>query len=602
MSSRFGFKTNHFGISEEELEYDENDPSWWDTSPGMNALSGRYDSAKPFIERLQREEMAYLEKMVEERRARREIIRQEVFRDFSEKLKQHMAKLRPKPQPPLILEKIMSAREQQVPTTKVLSKYDDSETETGIHRFSDEINLPPPSSAVKSIVSKEDIPVVDIPAASTSTETSLTLDQAAVPKTTAIAASTHSMVTHKQESGISFPCSLSLQQSSTLESMKIGHAALTRTDSISSSRTVASRNSSWPLQQIVEEGRGEVSHGTGSIIRGGPEARASSGVHPDSNEDAKGDGSTASSALIKEKSEDISEIRKQSRHLSLYDEEIAFTKDFVAKTVALSDPIKNELKCTIKEKVSVSSKKFAKKSDIALIVRFFSSLLSGLTVYGFNDKMINLKDDEVAVNWAMAHIIDTYLNLIPQDISLLKVIVAVLSSLASTSSTFAKLLRGKLFIASPLLAVSHNECIKRISDLKKRSERFAETLAAWNARETAMMRLYIAFQALDFKLDTTVKGNDGMGELWKVIVVAISKETPFGAAVVSEILKQCWKQMHELYGRQMEKLLILINEDVRPHWNALNEKEENEIIRSVAEQYLISLKFTVDDCLCSFRT
>lgn len=30
-------------------------------------------------------------------------------------------------------------------------------------------------------------------------------------------------------------------------------------------------------------------------------------------------------------------------------------------------------------------------------------------MYGFNDKMINLKDDEVAINWAMAHIIDTYL-------------------------------------------------------------------------------------------------------------------------------------------------------------------------------------------------
>lgn len=66
--------------------------------------------------------------------------------------------------------------------------------------------------------------------------------------------------------------------------------------------------------------------------------------------------------------------------------------------------------------------------------------------------------------------------------------------------------------------------------------------------------------------------------------------------------QQCWKQLHELYGRQMEKLLILINEDVRPHWSALNEEEENETIRSVAEQYLISLKFTVDDCLCSFRT
>lgn len=57
----------------------------------------------------------------------------------------------------------------------------------------------------------------------------------------------------------------------------------------------------------------------------------------------------------------------------------------------------------------MSTKKFAKESDIAQIVRFFSSLLNGLTVYGFNDKMINLKDDELARNWAMVHIIDTYL-------------------------------------------------------------------------------------------------------------------------------------------------------------------------------------------------
>lgn len=69
----------------------------------------------------------------------------------------------------------------------------------------------------------------------------------------------------------------------------------------------------------------------------------------------------------------------------------------------------NELKCTIKEKISVSTKKFAKQNDIAQIVRFFNNLLNGLTVYGFNDKMINLKDDELARNWAMVHIIDTYL-------------------------------------------------------------------------------------------------------------------------------------------------------------------------------------------------
>ncbi|VDN44421.1 unnamed protein product [Gongylonema pulchrum] len=56
----------------------------------------------------------------------------------------------------------------------------------------------------------------------------------------------------------------------------------------------------------------------------------------------------------------------------------------------------------------ITSKKFAKPNDIAQVVRFFSNLLTGLTVYGFDDKMINLKDDDVAINWAMALIIDTY--------------------------------------------------------------------------------------------------------------------------------------------------------------------------------------------------
>ncbi|VDN24242.1 unnamed protein product [Gongylonema pulchrum] len=85
-------------------------------------------------------------------------------------------------------------------------------------------------------------------------------------------------------------------------------------------------------------------------------------------------------------------------------DEVAFAKDFMAKLVS----VPNLLKRTIKEKIMITSKKFAKPNDIAQVVRFFNNLLTGLTVYGFDDKMINLKDDDVAINWAMALIIDTY--------------------------------------------------------------------------------------------------------------------------------------------------------------------------------------------------
>lgn len=65
--------------------------------------------------------------------------------------------------------------------------------------------------------------------------------------------------------------------------------------------------------------------------------------------------------------------------------------------------------------------------------------------------------------------------------------------------------------------------------------------------------------------------------------------------------------MHKVYGRQMEKLVILIDKSVLPHWRASlknttpNDPEMNETIRSVAENYLTSLRFTIDDCLLSFR-
>ncbi|VDN42107.1 unnamed protein product [Gongylonema pulchrum] len=75
-------------------EYDESDPkSWFGISPGSNVLNGRYPSAKPFVEKLQHQEIALLERMVEEREARRKAIQREVFQEFDGNLQKHMEKL-----------------------------------------------------------------------------------------------------------------------------------------------------------------------------------------------------------------------------------------------------------------------------------------------------------------------------------------------------------------------------------------------------------------------------------------------------------------------------------------------------------------------------
>ncbi|EJW74127.1 hypothetical protein WUBG_14965, partial [Wuchereria bancrofti] len=201
-------------------------------------------------------------------------------------------------------------------------------------------------------------------------------------------------------------------------------------------------------------------------------------------------------------------------------------------------------------------------------------------------------------------------DLIPQDISLLKVVAAVLSSLTLSSIAFSKLLYGKLFIASPLLAVNHNECLKCILDLKKRSERFAETIVAWRSREIAIINLFIALKMSSASVDLqTTPESNGLGLMWKIIAVTVADSSAFGATLVTEILKvQHWNVMHKVYGRQMEKLVILIDKSVLPQWRASIQKivpdssEMNKAIQNVTENYLTALKFTVDDCLSSFRS
>uniref|UniRef100_A0A0R3RIE0 GLE1 RNA export mediator n=1 Tax=Elaeophora elaphi TaxID=1147741 RepID=A0A0R3RIE0_9BILA len=644
MLSRFGFHTNHFGISEEELEYDENDPSWLITSPGANVLHGSYESAKPFVEKMQRQQRAFLEEKLEERRELRQAIRERVSRDFDKKLKQHMAKFQPKPQERLVLELFLSQQKKELEESfrQRLGKSHVSKSEGVLGSLTNISGSVSHHSTSKPVLLKESTSTASKSQSRTETSTSVSylsssaISDKTLPNTlvtavsvtptisavpsivdritpknipsfhmsTASISSLQSYSTPRihQKSDISsslafFPQKTSVPPSvSSSETLKGGHATLTRTDSVSSCKSSVSRSTSWSLQQIVEEEQ--------SLSNKASFTAAAKG-----NDSIVQFLSKLESLTVNSGMSDDANIKSSNQYHQIFGHEIAFARTFMANAATASDSMRNGLKCTIKEKISVSTKKFAKQSDVAQIVRFFSNLLNGLTIYGFNDKMVNLKNDELARDWAMVHIIDTYLDLVPQDMSLLKVVAAVLSSLASSSIIFSKLLYGKLFVSSPLLAVNHNECLKCISDLRKRSERFAETVVAWHSRQIAIINLFIALKMSNVSTGSQITPeNYGLGLMWKIVAVTAAENSAFGATLITEILKQHWTAMHQVYGRQMEKLVMLIDGSVLPQWRAslkkiaLDDLEMNETIRSVAENYLTSLRFTVDNCLLSFRS
>ncbi|VDM28091.1 unnamed protein product [Toxocara canis] len=81
-------KKNHFGISREELDCDEQENVGWRVR--ANVFEGDYDSARPFKEAIWRREAIDLERQLDEQTKRLQQIRLQCSADFDAKLKKHL--------------------------------------------------------------------------------------------------------------------------------------------------------------------------------------------------------------------------------------------------------------------------------------------------------------------------------------------------------------------------------------------------------------------------------------------------------------------------------------------------------------------------------
>ncbi|VDM41530.1 unnamed protein product [Toxocara canis] len=410
-----------------------------------------------------------------------------------------------------------------------------------------------------------------------------------------------------------------VKESSLVSTFKSGHPALVRTDSRSAQSlfsTSGGAHTSHPVPKVLEhknEPRSEEQKTVPTVNEsdGGPRTEQISGEAKTMNVLGRKNIRDASSGVLGiNPPENFTHFEK--RFCQGTGAIIVLGKLWLEKKARSSNSIPHyhnsvraDLKYTINERTAVWTKKYAKEDEIKQAARFFTDLLSGITVFGFRGKHINLKGEDDARGWAFAHIVSAYINLVVQDLSLVDVAAAVLSRVAFQWEEFTSFLFGKLCASSLLLSMQFHRCEEKMVELSKRGEEASEAAAAWGARENALVRLFAAIHA-----DRTVNEVDRQGQqcpftgaplLWLLAVATLKQRSPFAAALLSGLLTvsslplQSGWVLRESYKKQFDKLLAVIGEKVIPAWGkTLEATPVSDVVCSCQRMWVASLKDSYD--------
>uniref|UniRef100_A0A0M3I354 GLE1 RNA export mediator n=1 Tax=Ascaris lumbricoides TaxID=6252 RepID=A0A0M3I354_ASCLU len=205
----------------------------------------------------------------------------------------------------------------------------------------------------------------------------------------------------------------------------------------------------------------------------------------------------------------------------------------------------------------------------------------------------------------MIHILNAYINLVVQDATLVNVVAAVLSRVASRWEEFTLFLFGKLCASSLLLSMEFKKCAEKIVEMSRRDENASEATAAWAARETTLVRLFAAIHAswpsttsgqCDSSISNTHEDTSaGAPLLWLLTVATLRQHSPFAAALLTGLLTQSGWMLCDVYEKQFKKLLAVIGEKVIVMWeNKLTTASLSSVVCSCQRMWVTSLKGSYD--------
>ncbi|MFH4973587.1 hypothetical protein AB6A40_000296 [Gnathostoma spinigerum] len=293
-------------------------------------------------------------------------------------------------------------------------------------------------------------------------------------------------------------------------------------------------------------------------------------------------------------------------HVPFLQKSLAFARNCESEILDFDQSSKNvlraDLKRTIKDRISVSTKKLASQSDLDTVSHFFKDLLAGETVTGFNEIKLCLKDKGIPIKWAMGHIINTYLRTVEDDAGLIIIVARFLAKMLEIIPGFGDLLVGKLCSSSSLLILDITAAEQTLADIERRKKMTSEALNSWQLRESALIQVFINVQVHCWLEANKKEGyicemSNGPKVIWQLLVIGLKEKSPLAACLVYEILEVSGWLLKKIYRSQFVKLIALISSQVLPGWNEtvkLKEYQSSSTRKWMAELFLSRLEILLE--------
>ncbi|CAJ0931518.1 unnamed protein product, partial [Mesorhabditis belari] len=214
-----------------------------------------------------------------------------------------------------------------------------------------------------------------------------------------------------------------------------------------------------------------------------------------------------------------------------------------------------QIKRTVMEKVTISSKKHATKEDIENIGSYFASLCQGRPLTGVNDSEIRLSTSLEAF-YMLNQACERYLKLAEHDAELCPIVSRILHSIGSKEEAFLKIVLGRLFSSCIFLTMDSVRCLKKAEWLCTQP---TDARKIFVDQQRSLLRVFFTIHLLAHENEAGIL-RVAFKNIWRTLAYCINAPpVPLATPIVlAELLESCANELSEAYGSVWERAIECI--------------------------------------------